>query len=326
MRLGGWGTQHLATPSVTCSRLPGPTDVSVLAPMMEAPAGPRRTAFVLVGGGSLGAVEVGMLKALTLRGVSADFVVGYSVGAVNGAYFAAEPTHEGALRLERIWRRLRRRDVFPVAPLKSLLGLLMKSDHMIDPASLRRVLGHFIPYARLEETRIPCHVIAANILGGNSACLSSGPAVEALLASSAMPAVFPPVRIGESYLIDGVVAHTSPIAAAVELGAKQVIVLPTGFACAIDRPPRTALGVALHVLNLLSARQLLIDVQRFCSEIDLIIVPPLCPLSISSFDFSHSSELIDRAAEQTALWIQEGGLETRCVPDALYPHDHGTAL
>ncbi len=288
--------------------------------MREAPTGPRQTAFVLVGGGSLGAVEVGMLKALTLTDVSADFVVGYSVGAVNGAYFAAEPTHEGALRLERIWRRIRRRDVFPVAPLKSLLGLLMKSDHMIDPAPLRRVLERFIPFGRLEETRIPCHLVAANVLGGSGVCLSSGPAVEALLASSAMPAVFPPVRMGERYLIDGVVAHTSPIAVAVELGARRVIVLPTGFACAIERPPRTALGVALHVLNLLSARQLLMDVQRFCTEVDLVIVPPLCPLSVSSFDFSHSGDLIDRAAEQTARWIQEGGLETRCVPDALYPH------
>lgn len=94
-----------------------------------------RTAFVLAGGGSLGAVQVGMLKALATHGVHADLVVGASVGAINGAHYAADPSAEGMARLERIWCGLRRRDVFARAPLAALLALVRGRAHVVDPAS-----------------------------------------------------------------------------------------------------------------------------------------------------------------------------------------------
>ena len=99
-----------------------------------------RTAFVLAGGGSLGAVQVGMLKALVRNGVVPDLVVGASVGAINAAYFAAVPSAEGVARLERVWLGLKSADVFPLSPLNSLLAIFGKRDHLVSPAHLRALL------------------------------------------------------------------------------------------------------------------------------------------------------------------------------------------
>ena len=236
----------------------------------------KRTALVLAGGGSFGAVQAGMLRALVAYGIVPDLVVGSSVGAINGAYFAGVPNPEGIAQLEAIWRSLRRREVFPVT-WRSLRG---------------------------------------------SVRLSSGPALQALLASCAIPAAFPPVRIGERYLIDGAVASNTPISIAVELGARRVLVLPTGFACALEAPPRDAIGCALHALTLLIAHQLVTEIERCREQVDIITVPPLCPLSVSPYDFSHTEELIERAADQTRRWLGRGGLTRERVPGALRGHTH----
>jgi NTE family protein len=278
-----------------------------------------KTAFVFDGGGSLGAVEVGMLKALTAHGAQADFVVGSSVGAINAAFFAGVPTSEGARCLEQIWRGIRRRDVFPFGPLGGFLGFFGWRDHLLDPTPLRRLIERNIPYGRLEEARIPCHVVATDLVGGSDVRFSSGPAVDIILASTAIPGVFPPVRIGERCLIDGGVVNNSPISVAVELGATRVIVLPTGFSCAIERLPRGALPMVLHAWNLLIARQLVLDARRFANEVELIVIPPLCPLVVSSYDFSRTGELIDRATEMTERWLAKGGLAPQSIPGALRP-------
>src|SRR5581483_1688619 len=109
------------------------------------------TAFVFAGGGSLGAVEVGMLRELVQSGVRPDFVVGSSVGALNAVHFAAVPTPEGVERLERIWRTVRRRDVFPVSPLGAMLRLLTGRGALVPHTALRRLLERYLPLARLED-------------------------------------------------------------------------------------------------------------------------------------------------------------------------------
>jgi NTE family protein len=284
--------------------------------------GNQKTAFVLAGGGSLGAVQVGMLKALARQHIVPDFVVGASVGAINGAYYAAEPNEEGVARLESIWLRLRRADIFPLSAVSSILGLFGKRDHLVTPAPLRSLIESALPYQRLEEARIPCHIVATDVLEGTETVLSSGPVALALLASAAIPGVFPTVPINGRYLMDGGVANNTPISTAFGLGATRVIVLPTGMSCALEAPPHGAVALALHALNLLIMRQLLSDVERFSPRCELIVIPPLCPLTTTAYDFSHSGELIRRAEATTRLWLKKNGLESRGEPSALLPHDH----
>jgi NTE family protein len=124
-----------------------------------------------------------------------------------------------------------------MAPFTHLLGLLAWRDYLVNPEPLKNLLARHLSYRRLEEAQIPCHVVATNALGGGEVRFSSGFVVERLLASTAIPGVFPPVRIAGKYLLDGGIANNTPISTAVDLGATRVIVLPTGFSCAIDRPP-----------------------------------------------------------------------------------------
>ena len=121
---------------------------------------------------------------------------------------------------------------------------------------------------------------------------------------------------------DGAIASNTPIRVAVELGATRIIVLPTGFACAPGQPPTSALGNALHAITLLIAHQLVDDLEscRKCAEV--VIVPPLCPLAISPYDFSRAGELIDRAAAQTARWLAASRATQARVPGALQSHEH----
>jgi NTE family protein len=261
-----------------------------------------------------------MLKALMGRGVRADFVVGASVGAINAAYFAADPSSAGVSRLESVWRRLRRRDVFPIAPFTNLMGLFARRDYLVNPEALEKLLMQYLPYRRFEEAQIPCYVVATNAINGGEVRFSNGPAAERLLASVAIPGVFPPVRIAGQYLFDGGIANNTPISTAIELGATRVIVLPTGFSCALDRPPRGALALALHALNLLIARQLVRDLERFSSAVEIVVLPPLCPLETSPFDFSITGKLIDRATDATTRWLDRNGLQAGNVPGALRPH------
>ena len=279
------------------------------------------TAFVMAGGGSLGAVEVGMLRALLDGGVTPDFVVGASAGAINGAFFASDPTPDGVARLTEIWCALKRRDLFPFS-FANVFGLLTGRGHACGHDGLRRLLQRHLPYRTLEEAAIPIHVVASDLITGDEVLLSSGAAIEAVLASAAIPGVFPPVDIGGRLLVDGGVANNTPISSAIRLGATRILVLPTGFACALRQVPSNAIARAMHALSLLVVRQLLNDIEHYRHAIELHVVPSLCPLDISPYDYSASASLIDRAAHTTQTWLEGGGLEHTEVPMQLHVHTH----
>ena len=97
------------------------------------------------------------------------------------------------------------------------------------------------------------------------------------MASAAIPGVFPPVKIDGEVYFDGSVANNTPISAALELGAESIVVLPTGYSCEMKRPPTSALAMALHGVNLLIARQLVIDVERFMDQTQIRVVPAALP-------------------------------------------------
>jgi NTE family protein len=281
-----------------------------------------RTAFVLAGGGSLGAVEVGMLHALTQQGVRPDFVVGASAGAINGAYFAADPTPHGVAKLDQLWRGLIRRHVMPMR-LSDLFRIALRRDYLVDPSGLRRLLERHLPCRRLEDSAVPMHVVATDMLLGQEVLLSSGSTVDAVLASTAIPGVFPPVVINGRSLVDGGVSNNTPISSAIKLGAQRIVVLPTGMACALKRTPRSAIGHALHALSLLVVRQLIVDIERYASQAALHVVPPLCPVDSSPYDYSDCAALIDRATLTTREWIARGGLDQPCgVPHEMSEHSH----
>jgi NTE family protein len=289
----------------------------ILTPSETAP----KTAFVFAGGGSFGAVQVGMLRSLVAYGLRADMVVGSSVGAINGAYYAGTPTVEATDKLVAIWRGMRRRDVFPIA-WRTLLGFPFRRDFLVGSEGLHRLVRTHLPFRNLEDAAIPLHIVATNILSGEAVVLTQGSAVDAILASTAIPAAFAPVRCGGRYLADGAITSCTPVRVAVDNGAKRLIVLQTGYACARETPPSGAIASALHALTLLIARQVTHELESLDAEIDYHVVPPLCPLVGSPYDFSHTGELIERASAGTDAWLANGGLEQRTIPHQLRAHTH----
>ncbi|ABL81594.1 MULTISPECIES: patatin-like phospholipase family protein [unclassified Nocardioides] len=261
------------------------------------------TAFVLSGGANLGAAQVGMLAALDEAGVIADLVVGSSVGAVNGAWVAG---HGDLAALGDVWRSLRRADVFPARPLDGLLGFVGMSDHLVSDRGLRRLLRAHLRFDRLEDAAVPLHVVATDIRSGEDVLLSTGDAVDAILASAAIPGVLPPVAVDGRTLVDGGVVNNAPISHALDLGAGTIWVLATGYSCALEHPPGSALAVALQAASLMIHQRLLRDVERYAGAIDLRVVPPLCPISVGPTDFSQADDLIRRAHEHARAWLEHG--------------------
>lgn len=279
---------------------------------------------MFAGGGSFGAIQVGMLMALAMQGVVADLVVGSSVGAMNGAHYAADPSLESVERLARVWRGIRRQDVFPIT-LKTLAGFMWRRDFLVSQDGVRGLIRRHLPYRNLEDARIPVHVVTTDIVSGETVVLSSGSAEDAIVATTAIPGAFPPLRHRHFYLADGAISSNTPVRIAILKGATRLIVLPTGFACASKAPPMGAVANALHALTLLIARQLTAEIEGLSDDILCTIVPPLCPLSGSPYDFSMTDAHIERAFEHTTQWILNGGLEEREIPDAMRPHNHGYA-
>jgi len=204
------------------------------------------TAFVLSGGGSLGAVQVGMLQALTERQVTPDLLVGTSAGALNAAFVAGRGTGHAALRdLADSWASVRRRDIFPLQPMRHLLAVAGTRGSLCAEDGLRLLIARHLTFSHLEDAAIPVHIVTTSLLSGEEVLLSDGDALAAVLASAAIPGVFPPVPRDGRILVDGGLADNAAISQAVALGADRVFVLPTGYACALTEPPSRPIGVAL---------------------------------------------------------------------------------
>jgi NTE family protein len=280
-----------------------------------------KTAFVFAGGGSFGAIQVGMLQSLAAHGVAADMVVGSSVGALNGAFYAADPSLDGVERLAAIWRGLTRHDVFPITT-RAMLSFLWRRDFLIPHDGVRKLVDDHIPFRKLEQAPLPVHIVATDIISGDAVVMSEGPTVDAILASTSIPGAFSPIRYRDRFLADGAISSNTPVKVAVSKGASRLIVLPTGHACANDNPPVGAVANALHALTLLIARQLVGELETLGPDIDYYVVPPLCPLVGSPYDFSRTDDHIRRAVAATDAWLSQGGLDKREIPHELRPHDH----
>jgi NTE family protein len=266
------------------------------------------TAFVLSGGASLGAVQVGMLEAIAERGITPDLLLGTSAGALNAAYLAGHGAHLDAIfGLGAVWRSLRTWQLLRPDLRRAVSTLLGRGTAVFGDRGLRELVERHLTFTRLEDAEIPLQVIATDLLTGKEVALDSGPAAAAILASSAFPGILPPVSCGERTLVDGGLADNAAISRAIHAGAERIYVLPCGYSCALTSPPRSAVGILTQAMAVLVHQRLLHDITLYAGEADLIVLPPPCPLSISPMDFSHADELIRRAHTEAARFLAVDG-------------------
>jgi NTE family protein len=261
------------------------------------------TAWVLRGGASFGAAQAGMARALLEAGHHADLLYGTSAGALNATWLAADPTLHGVVTLSGLWTEVERRNVFPLRPWTAVAGLLGLSDHTVSPRALARWLRGVSPLRRLEDGVLPLTVVTTDIESGEEVLLDTGPAVQALLASTAMPGIFPPVRIGDRWLMDGSIASDTPIGPAARAGADRVWVLPSVPAGPMARP-KTALDALLGSTSVVLAHRHEDVLRTWSGRCELYVLPaPLVP-GTSPFSFGKSRELIASAYQLCSAWLE----------------------
>jgi NTE family protein len=250
---------------------------------------PRR-AFVLSGGGNLGAAQSGASLALLERGITPDLVVGTSAGAINAAHLAGRPNLDGARELADLWSATRSRDIFRLPRNPISLIRRLRGDALYDNAGLRTLLEGHLPFGSIEDAEIDLRIVATDFETGLESAFHSGPVVDAVLASTALPGLFPPVRIGDRLYVDGGIADNVPISPAVGAGAKEIYVIHVGFNCPLDRP--RALDVLWRSIGLLLNRALAQDIKRFSAKADIIVLPTLCVPPTPIWNLGHSRFLI----------------------------------
>jgi len=259
--------------------------------------------FVLSGGGSLGAVQAGMVLALADEGIYPDVLAGASVGALNAAFLAGRPGRAGVDALAEIWLRLKRRDVMPLRPGQIITGLSARRPTLLHSDRLALFIRTRLPYQRLEDAPLPLAVTATDAHTGQPVQLAKGDAVTALLASTAIPGVFPSVVVDGKTLVDGSIVDDQPIDAAVGLGADVVYVLPSPYPDPRELPTdpySMALRATQHAI-----------VRR--NEVELALAPPgvrvhvvpTITTGISTFDFTHAGALIDESRALAARWLAD---------------------
>ncbi len=272
---------------------------------------PRPLAFVLGGGASFGAVQVGMLRALEEAGVRPDIVVGTSVGALNGAILASGMAG-AAERLEDVWLPMRRRDVFPGNPLSAVWRLQRSGTHAVDAEGLEELIAEVVPASTFEELAVPLSVVALDLVTERTQVVSDGDLVPALLASSAIPGVFEPVDVGGRPMVDGGVLALVPVAQALERGAASMVVLD----CTVPTlaPQRARVGDVLTWLTRVQQRaQLEVALPAVAEAVPVVFLPPPPPRRVSPFDFESSDELMTGARDAAREMLRHLVVEDRGV-------------
>lgn len=265
--------------------------------------GGPRTAFVLGGGGNLGAIQVGMLRALTDRGIVPDALYGCSVGAINAAALAPDPTPTGVEHLARLWSDLDSQVVCPPGRLSGLWLLTRKYRSLQSNEALRHLLESSLPYRRFEEVPISLSVVATSLRSGRAHWFSTGQVIPAVLASAALPAVFPPVEIDGESFIDGGVVDNVPISQAVASGAQRVYVLHVGNFGRPRPEPKRPIDALLQSYSIARNYRFHSEIEAPPAGVEFVVLPSIDPGPIKPNDFGKSKGLIERAHAVAAAFL-----------------------
>lgn len=231
-----------------------------------------KPAIVLGGGGVFGATQVGMLRAVLESGIRPGLVVGTSVGALNGAAIAADPTMAGVENLAGLWTSLAEAGMFTDNVLARASTLARYRTHLYSPAPLRKLLSTRLP-ATFEELAIPFQCVAASIERAGAHWFSRGSLTDAVMASAAVPGLLPPVVIDGEHFLDGGLVHSIPVGRALALGALDVYVLHVGR---IEQPlkaPRSLWDVCLTSFEVARRHRFVEEMANLPADVRVHVLP-----------------------------------------------------
>ena len=252
-----------------------------------------RSAFVLSGGGNQAVAQVGMLRALVERDILPDVIIGCSAGALNAATIAASPNLVGIARLEATWESLRGEAVFPGGRLSRAWNLLTRDDHLFSNQGLRAIYQRGDTPATFEDLVIPLRVVATDLDTGEEVVFARGPLEPALLASSALPGLFPPIRHDGRTLVDGAVVDTVPLWHALAGPVDRIYVMNVAGDL-MNRPLRSPIDVAVRAFAISRKQRFDLELRAVPESVEVILLPaPIDDREL--FDFSGGQPLREAA-------------------------------
>ncbi|MGH9008283.1 MAG: patatin-like phospholipase family protein [Acidimicrobiia bacterium] len=276
--------------------------------------------FVLSGGANLGSVHVGMLRALLEEGIKPDVVVGTSIGAVNAAALAADPSLEQVEKLREMWCGAKAREIFSLNPVANCRALF-REGALFSSHRWRQFLERRATYHNIEETAVPLRITATDYEEGRSVVFDSGPVIDAVMASTSLPGLFPPYRIGDRWYLDGAISEQLPLKVALDGGAHTIYVM----AVSVPSPPpdrRSPLAVLRHAVTILLFPRIRLDALDLPGEhpsLKIIQVPSV-KTQVSLWDMSRHDQLIEVAYESTKQFLeaehdQDERIDVATVPE-----------
>jgi NTE family protein len=264
-----------------------------------------RVAFVLSGGGNLGAIQVGMLRALVERDIVPDVVLGCSVGAMNGAAFALAPTMAGVRRLEAHWTRSTY-TIMPSSRLPSAVQLIRKGESLHGNDGMRQGLEMLLGSTRrFEDLTIPFECVAAVVETAAEHWFADGPLIPAVMASAALPAVFPVMEVEGIRYVDGGVVDNVPVSRAVDLGCREIYVLHVGRHGRPDAEVRRPIDAALQAYWVARNGRFARDLAALPDGVEAVILPPGRRPEVRYDDFSQTAEMIRQGYDNSAEFLDE---------------------
>jgi NTE family protein len=281
-------------------------------------------AFALSGGGNLGAMHAGGLRALVEAGIEPDQLTGASIGALNAAFCATHPGLAGCVRLQTAWSDIRRKDVFRFELSRAIAGFLGVRNHLVTTKRLEVVIHEWLGIERIEEATVPFAAVATDALTGEIVVMSRGEVASALLASTAIPGIFPPVWREGRWLVDGSLSAGCPAAEALELGADVVYAFMTTTAPR-RRPPRGAVAAAMSSVSLLTAKMHASRLDEAARNAEarggaVHHVPSPFPEAPSPFDFAQGAALSAAGYRCAVGWLGDQASEDARVERSRAQH------
>ena len=264
---------------------------------------PRPVGYVLGGGGSLGAVQVGMLQALGEHDIAPDIVAGTSVGSLNGALVALDP-RSAANRLSHLWVKITRERVFPGGLLAQVRTLQHTKTHLFPSTGLAAVIAEFMGAdATFADLTLPFAVMTMDIATARPHVLRDGRLLPALLASAAIPGIYPPVELGPLRLYDGGLVANVPMRQALAMGARSLVVLDCNFPGNVPAPPETIAEVLFYTAMVTMRAQAVLEAPLVAAGVPVVYLHGPEPHPVSPLDFRHTGTLIEAAYEAARSFL-----------------------
>ncbi len=248
-------------------------------------------AFALSGGGARGAAQVGILRALLERGIRPDFVVGVSVGAWNGGWVAHRPRIEAVSELERVWQRVDRTS-FDIVWWRAAGNMVRRRASLYGGSGLARLLARYLRVHSFEDLEIPLHVVAIDLTAGRKAVFSHGPLAPAVLASSAIPGIFPPISIDGHQHVDGGMVDPTGLETAIELGARRIYVLDSGYAGQVPGVLQSMNTIVDHTFQVASQHRTQRTIRAAGRSVEIIHLRPGAGFLRHSMDFTETERYV----------------------------------